>query len=227
MSMVAIGATGTNHDFNAFNSAGQIWNGSAFVAWNSAQFLSHRIAAVEDAGSGVFRATAPTGTTSYVLRVRGTTLADSYIVFEKDTVEISAASVSAIAAAGGVTVYSPVSASGQITTPLVIGDDYKAAIGNGLSWNVPKLTGVATLDALCFFGIKNGAGQGFIVQGTVTDVDASTWKLSFDIPKATWGTLTEGDYKWSAEVRDASGNEVTRVRNADFNYRVQLVEKQT
>jgi hypothetical protein len=141
--------------------------------------------------------------------------------------ESIAALAVAIADAGGVVNYSPVAAGGQISQPLVIGDDYLIDLGNALSWNVAALPGVVVATAECSFGIKNSQGAGFVVDGVVTAVDPDTWKLQFEIPKAEWAGLLKGDYEWSAEVRDSSGNEVTRVRNADFNYKVRLVEKQT
>jgi len=148
-----------------------------------------------------------------------------------EAITLSSESISALAAAiadaGGIVNYSPVAAGGQISQPLVIGDDYLLALGNALEWNVVALPGVAVGDAECSFGIKNSLGAGFVVDGVVTAVDADTWKLQFEIPKAEFAGLSKGDFEWSAEVRDSLGNEVTRVRNADFNYKVRLVEKQT
>lgn len=80
--MIGYGATGVTHDFFCYNSSGQVWNGSAFEAWSAASFASYRVTATELSGSGRFSGTAPTGTTSWELRVRDTTLADSYVVYE-------------------------------------------------------------------------------------------------------------------------------------------------
>lgn len=121
----------------------------------------------------------------------------------------------------------PVSIAGQITDPIIIGDDYVAALGRAFTWTVPKLDGAAAEDATCKFGIKNAAGNGFLVTGTVTVVDADNWQISFDVPRATLLPLPKGAYDWSAEIRDAAGLQVTRVRNAEGIYRVQLVAKQT
>lgn len=86
MLMVATGAVGTNHDFYARNAANQVWNGSAFVPFNAADYLLYRIAATPD-GSGDFTAEAPPGTYRFELRVRGASLAASYIVY-KDKVDL-------------------------------------------------------------------------------------------------------------------------------------------
>lgn len=185
-------------------------------------------------GTPVYVAAAEVLTTAEILAAikADPELGTTGLIADAATAATSSASVqtslaSAATNGGMVVSYSPVSETGQISQPLVIGDDYKSTLANALAWNVPKLPGVDVGDAECYFGIKNSAGAGFIVTGAVSAVDSETWKLTFEIPKATWSTLTKGDYEWSAEVRDASGNEVTRVRNADYNYRVQLVEKQT
>lgn len=231
----ARGQSGVNHDFNFYNDSGAVWNGSAYVSWADGSYASYRIAATELGSSGRYPIpTPPAGAADYELRVRGGSLAASYVVWEDvigGVTELSTETIdelaAAIADAGGVVNYSPVSVGGQISVPLVIGDDYLIALGNALEWNVVALPGVAFGDAECSFGIKNSTGAGFVVDGVVASVDADTWKLRFEIPKAEWTGLAKGDYEWSAEVRDSSGNEVTRVRNADFNYKVRLVEKQT
>lgn len=142
-------------------------------------------------------------------------------------VTLTPESIADLVSAGGVTSYAPVAPGGQITDPIVIGDDYLAIHGRAFAWDVPALPDVDVEDAECFFGIKNTTGDGFVVEGTVTEVSAETWRLSFDVPRTEFADLPKGGYEWSAEVRDSSGNEVTRVRNGDFNYRLQLVEKQT
>ena len=80
---VAYGSTGTNHDYNFYNDDDEVWNGSAFVAWANADYVSYRIAATELSGSGRFypSTTAPALTTSYELRERGASLALSPRVF--------------------------------------------------------------------------------------------------------------------------------------------------
>lgn len=81
--MVGHGAVGVTHDFFCFNAAGQVWNGSAFVNWNAADFASYRVAATEDPGSGTFKATPPAGTYRFELRERGATLALSHKVWSE------------------------------------------------------------------------------------------------------------------------------------------------
>lgn len=85
--MLGYGASGDTHDFFAFNAAGQVWNGSAFATWSDAAYATYRITATEVGTSGRFTGTAPAGTVSYELRVRGATLALSYVVWTGDDVQ--------------------------------------------------------------------------------------------------------------------------------------------
>ena len=79
--MIGYGDSSTTHDFFAYNASGQVWNGSAFATWSDGSYASYRITATQTGTSGRFIGTAPTGTTHYELRVRGATLALSYVVW--------------------------------------------------------------------------------------------------------------------------------------------------
>jgi hypothetical protein len=127
------------------------------------------------------------------------------------------------------TVYTalPVTSSGQITSPLVIGDDYLAANGRAFSWTVALPAGFVAATASCRFGMRFEDEQGvnsFVATGTVTDAGSGNVTLSFDVAKTVTGTLRPGWYDWSVEIVSASGVEVTRVKsgkNAEWQ------EKQT
>lgn len=75
--LIGHGASGEAYDFFAFDSSGKVWNGSAFVVWNDADYTTYRIAATEVGTSGRFTATEPASTHSWELRIRGATLAGS------------------------------------------------------------------------------------------------------------------------------------------------------
>jgi len=77
--MVGHGSTGGTYDFFCYNASNQVWNGSAFVAWNAVDFASYRVTASETHDER-FVASAPDGTTSYELRARSAALATSYVV---------------------------------------------------------------------------------------------------------------------------------------------------
>jgi len=88
--MIALGQSNLSHDFEAFNAAGQVWNGSIFTTYAVADFEDYRIAASKlgDASEASidawFSATTPAGTFRYVMRERGATLALSYVVWTEN-----------------------------------------------------------------------------------------------------------------------------------------------
>lgn len=125
---------------------------------------------------------------------------------------------------GGATVNAPVTASGLILTPIVIGDDYKAANGRAFAWTVAKPTSF-TGPLKCYFGAEMNSSNKFRVEGGVTDNLNGTLTLSHDLPKEVTQNLTCGNYKYSVEVCDANGIEVTRVHSLEKS--VHLVKKFT
>ena len=133
----------------------------------------------------------------------------------------------ALITSGTVQTALPVTSSGQITSPLVIGDDYLAANGRAFSWTVALPPGFVAATASCRFGMRFEDEQGvnsFIATGTVTDAGSGNVTLSFDVAKTVTGDLRPGWYDWSVEIVSASGVEVTRVKsgkNAEWQ------EKQT
>lgn len=121
----------------------------------------------------------------------------------------------------------PVSPSGEIIDPIIIGDDYLAVNNRDFSWLVPAVTGVDPATAVFRFGGNRiiRPGNGWLVTGTVTAVDASTWRVSADLPKAATESLAEGPYRWTGEIVSSSGTEITRLSSGGTP--VQLVRKQT
>ena len=116
-----------------------------------------------------------------------------------------------------------VTATGTITGPIIIGDDYLASIGRSFQWTIAALTGFSAGTSVCRFGgaYKTNA---WLVTGTVADVGGGNWTLTFDLPRTATTGLAEGHYEWSVEVANASGSEFTRVRSGR---NVLLVDKQT
>jgi hypothetical protein len=128
---------------------------------------------------------------------------------------------------GQVAVIAVVSPTGEISSPIIVGDDYLEANGRAFEWTVPAVPGVVVGTAEFYFGGKPiTGGSGWFVQGEVSDVGGGNWKVSAELPRTATSSLSEGQYRWSGEIRDASGNEVTRIRS-DSNRHVQLVAKQT
>ena len=132
-----------------------------------------------------------------------------------------------IQAGGTVNVSTPVTSSGQIVSPLIIGDDYLAANGRRFRWTVPLPSGYVIGTSTAKFGMRYQDDQGvnsFVATGTVTDATGGNVHLDFDVAKTTTGTLRPGWYEWSVEIVSATGTEITRVKsgkNAEWQ------EKQT
>jgi len=132
-----------------------------------------------------------------------------------------------IQAGGTVNVSTPVTASGQLASPLIIGDDYLNANGRAFSWTVALPSGFVAATATCKFGMRYEDDQGvnsFVQSGTVIDAGSGNVTLRFDVAKSVTETLRPGWYDWSVEIASASGTEITRVKsgkNAEWQ------EKQT
>jgi hypothetical protein len=132
-----------------------------------------------------------------------------------------------IQAGGTVNVSTPVTSSGQLASPLIIGDDYLNANGRAFSWTVALPSGFVVATATCKFGMRYEDDQGvnsFVQSGTVIDAGSGNVTLRFDVAKAVTGLLRPGWYDWSVEIASASGTEITRVKsgkNAEWQ------EKQT
>jgi hypothetical protein len=79
--MIGYGSSTQQYDFFAYNTAGKVWNGSAFVTSVDADYVSYRIAPTSQTGNR-FSAPAPSGTASYELRKRAESLTLSRTVWE-------------------------------------------------------------------------------------------------------------------------------------------------
>ena len=135
----------------------------------------------------------------------------------------------ALITSGNVQTSIPVTAQGQISGPLYIGDDYLTANGRSFDWIIPLPSGFVAGTSTCKFGMifedESGVSQ-FNLSGTVTDVGGGNVRLRFELPRATTGTLKAGFHRWSTEIVSASGVEVTAVAYSDRKL-VEWREKQT
>jgi hypothetical protein len=121
-----------------------------------------------------------------------------------------------ITSGGTVYVTSPVTATGQIASPLIIGDDYLAANGRRFRWTVALPSGYVIGTSTARFGMRYEDEQGlntFVATGTVTDATGGNVHLDFDVAKTVTGTLRPGWYEWSVEIVSGSGVEITRVKS--------------
>jgi hypothetical protein len=121
-----------------------------------------------------------------------------------------------ITAGGTVNVSTPVTATGQLASPLIIGDDYLAANGRRFRWTVELPSGYVIATSTARFGMRYEDDEGvneFIATGTVTDATGGNVHLDFDVAKTVTGTLRPGWYEWSVEIVSATGVEITRVKS--------------
>jgi hypothetical protein len=117
---------------------------------------------------------------------------------------------------GTVYVTSTVTATGQLASPLIIGDDYLAANGRRFRWTVELPSGYVIGTSTARFGMRYEDDEGvneFIATGTVTDATGGNVHLDFDVAKTVTGTLRPGWYEWSVEIVSGSGVEITRVKS--------------
>jgi hypothetical protein len=132
-----------------------------------------------------------------------------------------------ITAGGTVYVTSPVTATGQLASPLIIGDDYLAANGRRFRWTVELPSGYVIATSTARFGMRYEDDEGvneFIATGTVADATGGNVHLDFDVAKTVTGLLRPGWYQWSVEIVSATGTEITRVKSGK---NVEWQEKQT
>jgi hypothetical protein len=129
---------------------------------------------------------------------------------------------------GIVQIVSPVGAGGNITTPIFSGDDYKESNGRAFQWTIDARTGFSAGTATCRFGgYSEETGDSWNVSGTVTDIGGGEWRLSFDLTKTVTSQLAPGFYRWSVELANPGGDEVTEVYNSNANRQVEVRAKQT
>lgn len=143
---------------------------------------------------------------------------DDYYIFEGSTAPTSWYSselfvdfsvlrlVGAINSSGVVTIVSPVSEHGELSGPIVIGDDYTADTGRALTWRVTEPT-LDIDECTAILGAKLNGVSVFEITGTIDAVTVSGldyWDMSFDVPHATTILLSESLYSFSVEVQQAT-----------------------
>jgi hypothetical protein len=106
----------------------------------------------------------------------------------------------------------PVTTTGDLRGPILIGDDYLAANGRAFVWTVAAIPGITPGTSTARFGGKYGSTT-WLVTGTVTDNGNGTWTLSCDMTRTVSGALVPGVYDWSVEILSNGGTEITPVRS--------------
>ncbi|TWU38642.1 hypothetical protein [Novipirellula artificiosorum] len=123
---------------------------------------------------------------------------------------------------GRVVTTQPVVAEGQITSPVIIGDDYLARHNRAFIWSITPVANVPITSATCRFGAKHQSlSDSFLVTGTVV-ANNDRWDLVFELTHSDTESLRAGTYAWSVEVTDDSDAEITTICGT-----MELAAKQT
>lgn len=104
----------------------------------------------------------------------------------------------------------PVMTTGQIASPLIIGDSYTDALGRAFVWFVDPMTGMTTATPVTFKGYLDCACDGvaaWTATGAVV-VDGTQWKLTFQLNSTTTSAIAAGEYGWAVTF-DQGGEDVT------------------
>ena len=117
---------------------------------------------------------------------------------------------------GGGSTLPPVLQSGNLRSPLIIGDRYEIANGRAFIWDVELWEGY-TIDPEQlpnFRGWVPGCSCSdytWLAVGAVTDNGDGTFKLTFELSAKETELIAEGPYHWSVELEDT-----TLVHSADY-----------
>lgn len=121
---------------------------------------------------------------------------------------------------------SAVVVAGEISTPIIIGDDYRDATGTAFVWTVDAISGLSPGSCSSVFRVWHPRKGEFAAAGTCSDNGDGTWELSHDVTGAAHtDDLIEGEYEWMVSVVDGSGNEITVRRNDGDYSKVQVIAK--
>lgn len=104
----------------------------------------------------------------------------------------------------------PVMTTGQISSPLIIGDSYTNALGRAFVWFVDPMTGMTTSTPVMFKGYLDCACTGvaaWTATGSIV-LDGTQWKLTFELDSTTTAALAAGEYGWAVTF-DQGGQDVT------------------
>lgn len=128
---------------------------------------------------------------------------------------------------------SPVTPSGiesGAINRIVRGADYKVANGRAFEWTFADVGNVAVpADATCTFAGRKrnenaGSSNVWSVSGTLSQPVAGFHKATFELSASDTSTLSLGEYEWSVEVIDDSGNKIVPVLT-DRQRLTRLIEK--
>jgi hypothetical protein len=104
----------------------------------------------------------------------------------------------------------PVMTTGQIVSPLIIGDSYQDALGRAFIWYVDPMPGMTLATPVAFNGYKDCKCSGVADWTAVGSIvlDGTQWKLTFEMNSATSALIASGEYGWDVKF-DVAGEDVT------------------
>ena len=103
-----------------------------------------------------------------------TDISTGYVLPQAGAVLYAVKSKTDLITSGNVQTALPVTAAGQIASPLVIGDDYLNANGRAFSWTVALPTGYSVGSSTCKFGMRYEDSQG--VNSFIVSEDYRDWE---------------------------------------------------
>jgi len=104
----------------------------------------------------------------------------------------------------------PVMTTGQIVSPLIIGDSYTDALGRAFIWFVDPMPGMTTATPVSLNGWLDcdcSESPAWTTAGAIV-LDGTQWKLTFEIDSAASSAIAPGEYGWSV-MFDQAGEDVT------------------
>lgn len=108
----------------------------------------------------------------------------------------------------------PVMSNGYLRSPLFIGNSYLAVNGNGFLWHISPVAGMTIAGAAVTFKGWDQCDDecsdtpAWEITGTVTEVDATTWAVEFDMTVAETEVLSAGFYNWAVSIAE-NGSDIT------------------
>jgi len=133
----------------------------------------------------------------------------------RESIEESIDDVTKLLTGGKVVQDAPVTATGVITGPIVIGDDYLAASGRAFVWYFQPQD-YAIENAKFWFGgepVGMKGAPGWLVEGTVeadTLEGDPVWKCTAELTEGETSVLERRIYDWSAQLREGTSKRVTK-----------------
>lgn len=111
-----------------------------------------------------------------------------------------------------------VDTDGQLSGPIVIGDDYTADVSRQLTWRIAE-PDLILAETTAWFGVKLNGVQVCLIEGTITEVTVSSvdyWDIEVDLPASETADFGEQTYDFSVELQQATPERYVSVSIGTF-----------